>query len=168
MLETGFPFDSVQMPLNAFDAHFQSFEMQVLPELNKRGIAPLGMKPFCGHGDPVMNGVLSPDEALRYAMSLPVTTTITGMEKPYVLRQNVNIARNFQPMTAAEMQAVREKTKQTSADARYELYKVSLKFDNPQARIAHGFPIDTQQSEVQDMLAEQKNTGHPFRQVKPQ
>jgi hypothetical protein len=115
-----------------------------------------------------MNGVLSPDEALRYAMSLPVTTTITGMEKPFVLRQNVNIARNFKPMTAAEMQAVREKTQKAAADARYELYKVSLKFDNPEARIAHGFPIDTKQSEVQDMLAEQKNTGHPFRQPESQ
>ena len=70
-------------------------------------------------------------------------------------------------MTAAEMQAVREKTRQAAADARYELYKVSLKFDNPEARIAHGFPIDTQQSEVQDMLAEQKNNGRPFRQAKP-
>src|ERR1700733_14882367 len=100
MLETGFPFDSVQMPLNAFDANFQSFEKQVLPELNRRGIAALGMKPFNGHGEPITKGVISPDEALRYAMSLPVTTTITGMEKPYVLRQNVNIARNFTPMTA--------------------------------------------------------------------
>src|SRR6202041_1220991 len=116
MLETGFPFDSVQMPLNAFDAHFRSFEQQVLPELNRRGIAALGMKPFSGHGEPVTNGVLSPDEALRYAMSLPVTTTITGMEKPYVLRQNVNIARNFTPMTAVEMQAVRDKTRVAAAD----------------------------------------------------
>lgn len=168
MLETGFPFDSVQMPLNAFDANFQSFERQVLPELNRRGIAALGMKPFSGHGEPVVNGVVTADEALRYAMSLPVTTTITGMEKPYVLQQNLRIARNFKPMTEAEMQAVRDKTRQASADARYELYKVSLKFDNPEARIAHDFPIDTQQAEVKDMLAETKNTGHPFRQEKQQ
>jgi uncharacterized protein len=168
MLETGFPFDSVQMPLNAFDANFQSFERQVLPELNRRGIAALGMKPFSGHGEPVVNGVITADEALRYAMSLPVTTTITGMEKPYVLQQNLRIARNFKPMTEAEMQAVRDKTRQASADARYELYKVSLKFDNPEARIAHDFPRDTQQAEVKDMLAETKNTGHPFRQEKQQ
>jgi aryl-alcohol dehydrogenase-like predicted oxidoreductase len=168
MLETGFPFDSVQMPLNAFDANFQSFEHQVLPELNRRGIAALGMKPFSGHGEPVVNGVITADEALRYAMSLPVTTTITGMEKPYVLQQNLRIARNFKPMTEAEMQAVRDKTRQASADARYELYKVSLKFDNPEARIAHDFPLDTQQAEVKDMLAETKNTGHPFRHEKQQ
>src|ERR1700761_2120037 len=53
MLDTGFPFDSVQMPLNAFDANYRSFEKLVLPELNRRGIAPLGMKPISGHGDAV-------------------------------------------------------------------------------------------------------------------
>jgi predicted aldo/keto reductase-like oxidoreductase len=168
MLDTGFPFDSVQMPLNAFDANFQSFEQQVLPELNRRGIAALGMKPFNGHGEPVTNSVITAEEALRYAMSLPVTTTITGMEKPYVLQQNLQIARNFQPMTETEMQAVRDKTRQASADGRYELYKVSLKFDNPEARLAHDFPIDTKQSEIKDMLAATKNTGHPYRQKEQQ
>jgi predicted aldo/keto reductase-like oxidoreductase len=167
MLETGFPFDSVQMPLNAFDANFQSFEKQVLPELNRRNIAVLGMKPFNGHGEPILNGVITAEDALRYAMSLPVTTTITGMEKPHVLQQNLNIAKNFKPMTPEEMQSLREKTRALAADARYELYKVSLKFDNPEARTAHDFPIDTQQSEVKDMLAEIKNTGHPFRKEQP-
>jgi aryl-alcohol dehydrogenase-like predicted oxidoreductase len=164
MLATGFPFDSVQMPLNAFDANFHSFENQVLPELNRRGIAALGMKPFNGHGDPIIKGVITADEALRYAMSLPVTTTITGMEKPFVLQQNLRVARNFKPMTESEMQELRDRTKQASADGRYELYKVSLKFDNPEARFAHDFPIDTEQAEVKDILAAQKNTGHPFRQ----
>ena len=168
MLGTGFPFDSVQMPLNAFDANFHSFEKEVLPELNRRGIAALGMKPFNGHGEAVTKGVITADEALRYAMSLPVTTTITGMEKPYVLQQNLRIARNFKPMTPVEMQSVRDKTRQASADGRYELYKVSLKFDNPEARLAHDFPIDTQQAEIKDMLAESKNTGHPFRQKEQQ
>jgi aryl-alcohol dehydrogenase-like predicted oxidoreductase len=164
MLKTGFPFDAVQMPLNAFDANFHSFEKAVLPELNKRDIAALGMKPFSGNGEPVRKGVISAEEALRYAMSLPVTTTITGMEKPYVLQQNLRIATNFKPMTDAEMHSVREKVRMASADGRYELYKVSLKFDNPEARFAHDFPIDTQQMEIKDMLAESKNTGHPFRQ----
>jgi uncharacterized protein len=78
MLATGFPFDAVQMPLNAFDATFHSFETQVLPELNRRGIGALGMKPFSGKGEPLKKGLLTPDEALRYAMSLPVVTTITA------------------------------------------------------------------------------------------
>jgi uncharacterized protein len=162
MLNTGFPFDSVQMPLNAFDSNFKSFEQQVLPELNKRGIAALGMKPFNGHGDAIKAGVITAEEALRYAMSLPVATTISGVDNVGVLRQNLQIAQNFAPMTEAEMQALRERCKPEAADGRYELYKLSLKFDNPESRIAHAFPLDTQQEEVKDMLGVQENTGHPF------
>jgi predicted aldo/keto reductase-like oxidoreductase len=162
MLETGFPFDSVQMPLNAFDANYHSFTEQVLPELNKRGIAALGMKPISGHGGPVKQGVLTAEEALRYAMSLPVTTTVTGMDSLEVVRQALRVAQNFQPMQPAEMQALRDRCKPYAADGRFELYKLSLQFDNPEARIAHGFPLDTQQVEVQEMLGTAENTGRPF------
>ena len=162
MLATGFPFDSVQMPLNAFDANFRSFEQQVLPELNKRGIAALGMKPLNGHGEAIKNGVVTAEEALRYAMSLPVATTITGIDSMEVLEQNLRIAQNFTPMTEAEMNALRERCKPDAADGRYEVYKLSLRFDNPEARLAHGFPLDTTQSEVKDMLGSEMNTGHPF------
>jgi len=162
MLETGFPFDAVQMPLNAFDANFRSFEQQVLPELNKRGIAALGMKPLNRHGDAIKHGVVTAEEALRYAMSLPVATTITGIDSLEVLRQNLQIAQNFTPMTNSEMNALRERVKPESADGRFELYKLSLKFDNPEAREAHGFPLDTKQAEVKDMFGMEMNTGHPF------
>jgi aryl-alcohol dehydrogenase-like predicted oxidoreductase len=162
MLATGFPFDSVQMPLNAFDANFRSFEQQVLPELNKRGIAALGMKPLNGHGEAIKNGVVTAEEALRYAMSLPVATTITGIDSMEVLEQNLRIAQSFTPMTEAEMNALRERCKPDAADGRYEVYKLSLRFDNPEARLAHGFPLDTTQSEVKDMLGSELNTGHPF------
>ncbi len=162
MLSTGFPFDSVQMPLNAFDANFRSFEQQVLPELNKRGIAALGMKPLSGHGDAIKHGVITAEESLRYAMSLPVATTITGIDSLEVLHQNLEIAQNFTPFSEAEMSALRERCEPDAADGRYELYKLSLKFDNPESRLAHGFPLDTQQSEVKDMLGAQMNTGHPF------
>jgi uncharacterized protein len=167
MLKTGFPFDAVQMPLNAFDSSFRSFEKQVLPELIKRGIAVLGMKPLNGHGEAIKNGVVTAEEALRYAMSLPgVTTTITGMDSLDVLHQNLRIAQNFTPMSESEMNELRDRCKQDAADGRYELYKLSLKFDNPEARLAHGFPLDTQQSEVQDMLGATQNTGHPFPEKK--
>jgi predicted aldo/keto reductase-like oxidoreductase len=168
MIETGFPFDAVQMPLNAFDAHFLSFADQVLPELQRRGIAALGMKPLSGHGEPIVQGELSAEEALRYAMSLPVATTITGMDKLEVLRQNVKIARGFQPMTTAEMQALRERTRSSAGDGRYELYKVSLKFDNPEARMAHGFPLDEQSVEVKEMMKATENTGFPSPDMKQQ
>jgi len=171
MLATGFPFDAVQMPLNPFDASFQSFEQMVLPELNKRGIAALGMKPFTGKGEPLKTGLLSfgvitPEEALRYAMSLPVTTTITGMDKLEILHQNLKIAQNFEPMSTSEMDALREKCRSYAADGRYEHYKTSLQYDNPEARWAHGFPVDDQQIEIKEMLKESQNTGLPFPEVK--
>jgi len=162
MLATGFPFDSVQMPLNPFDAQFRSFEQRVIPELTRRGIAVLGMKPLQGKGDAIRKGAIGVEDALRYAMSLPVTTTITGMDKPEILQQNLKIAQGFQPMTAAEMQKLRDSVKEYAADGRFELYKVSLKFDNPEARIAHEFPLDMEQAEVKEMLGASENTGRPY------
>jgi predicted aldo/keto reductase-like oxidoreductase len=152
MLATGFPFDSVQMPLNVFDSNFHSFEQQVLPELNRRGIAVLGMKPICGHGAPVQKGVLTGEEALRYAVSLPVTTTITGIDKPGALDQALKVAQGFEPMQPQAMQLLRDRCRQYAVDGRFELYRLSLQFDNPEACLAHGFPLDMQQVEVGEML----------------
>jgi aryl-alcohol dehydrogenase-like predicted oxidoreductase len=153
MLSYKFPFDTVQMPLNCFDASYHSFERDVLPEAVRQGIAPLGMKPMTGKGDPIKAGIVKPEEMLRYAMSLPgVAVTITGMESRERLDQNARIARAFKPMNAREMQALRDRCVGTAADGRFELYKVSLKFDNPEARLAHEFPIDAQQMEVKEEL----------------
>src|SRR3954464_8581759 len=93
MLSYDFPFDTVQMPLNCFDASFRSFEQRVLPELLRRGIAPIGMKSMSGEGQPGKKRAGSPEEALRYAMSLPVATTVSGVDSLRVLRQNIAIAR---------------------------------------------------------------------------
>ncbi len=166
MLSTGFPFDAVQMPLNPFDGAFRSFEKMVLPELQRRQIAVLGMKPFGGKGEPIKKAVLTPEEALRYAMSLPVTTTITGMEKLDILHQNLKIAQSFKAMSTAEMQELRERLQSLAADGRFEHYKVSLQFDNPEARLAHNFPLDDQQMEIKQMLKEADNTGKPYPEVK--
>jgi aryl-alcohol dehydrogenase-like predicted oxidoreductase len=165
MLKTGFPFDAVQMPLNPFDGTFRSFEQKVLPVLNRRSIAALGMKPLSGRGDAIKKGAITAEESLRYAMSLPVTTTITGMEKPEILRQNLKIAQNFKPFSAAEMQALRDRVKEYAGDGRFELYKTSLKFDNPEARMAHEYPLDEKQAEVKEMLKWSVNSGHPFPKV---
>jgi hypothetical protein len=111
----------------------------------------------------IKQGVLTPEETLRYAMSLPgVTTTITGMEKLDVLRQNLKVAQGFEPLMPAEMDVLRDRCREHAADGHFELYKVSLKFDNPEARLAHGFPLDTQQKEVKEMMVETENTGHPY------
>ena len=78
---------------------FRSFETQVLPELHRRGIAPLGMKPLAVRHPAIKKGVVTAEESLRYAMSLPVATTITGMDKLDVVEQNLKIAQNFKPMS---------------------------------------------------------------------
>ena len=152
MIEMGYPFDTVQMPLNPLDYSFFSFEKQVLPEANRRGIAVLGMKSMAGTGDAIKKGLLTPEEMLRYAMSLPVATTISGIDKSEVLEQNLDVARGFAPMQPSEMQELRERCAVMAGDGHFEPYKVSLKFDNPQTRIPHGFAIDNQQKEVQEML----------------
>ena len=165
MLNTGFPFDAVQMPLNPFDANFFSFEKKVLPVLVERGIAPLGMKPIGGHGEPVRGGVFTAEELLRYAMSLPVATTITGVSEPHILEQNLKVAQTFVPMTTQEMEVMRERAKPYSGDGHFELYKTSIKFDNPEARLAHEFPIDMQSVEVKQMVYSTSNSGRPYPDV---
>lgn len=140
MLAHNYPFDTVQMPLNCFDATFRSFEQQVLPELLRRGIAPLGMKSMGGAGDAVKKRVVTPAEALRYAMSLPVAATVSGIDSLKVLHQNLRIAGDFQPMSAGEMQALRSRCAKEAADGHFELYKTSKKFDGPPGRKQHKFP----------------------------
>ena len=140
MLQHGFPFDACQLPLNCFDAGFRSFERQVLPELVRRGIAPLGMKPICGDGDPAKKRAVKATDALRYAMSLPVATTITGIDSMKVLRQNLAVARGFTPLAEAEMEALRRQSAELAADGRFELYKTTAKHEGPVGRKEHGFP----------------------------
>src|SRR5207253_797537 len=153
MINRGYPFDTVQMPLNCLDATFRSFERHVLPELTKRGIGVLGMKSMGGTADAIKKGVVKAEEMLRYAMSLPVATTISGIDKMEVLEQNLKVARGFKPMTEGEMQALRDRCAKYAADGRFESYKVSLRFDNPQARIPHDFPLDPKQKEVKEEFA---------------
>ncbi|MGB2667270.1 MAG: aldo/keto reductase, partial [Candidatus Acidiferrum sp.] len=140
MLAHDYAFDTVQMPLNCFDATYRSFEQQVLPELQRRGIAALGMKSLGGDGQPIQYGVVRAEEALRYAMSLPVATTICGIDSLDVLRQNVGIARDFRPMASQEMQALRERCRPCSGDGHLELFKTTKKYDGRVGREQHGYP----------------------------
>ncbi len=139
MLAHDFPFDSCQMPLNGFDASFRSFEQRVLPEVLRQGIAPLGMKSL-GAGQAVKKRAVAVADALRYAMSLPVVTTVSGIDSMKVLRQNLKIARNFKPMTDTEMAVYRRRCAERAADGRFELYKVTAQHDGAEGRSEHGIP----------------------------
>ena len=140
MLSHSFPFDTVQMPLNCLDATFRSFETKVLPEVNGRGIAALGMKSLGGSGELVREGAVVVTMGLRYAMSLPVAVTISGIDSLDVLHQNLEVARGFKPLSAAEMQSIRDACRLDASDGHLELFKTTKKYDGDLGREMHGFP----------------------------
>jgi len=144
MLSHNFPFDTVQMPLNCLDATFRSFEANVLPEVNRRGIAALGMKSLGGSGELVREGAVMVTIGLRYAMSLPVAVTISGIDSLNILRQNLEVARGFQPFSAAEMQTIRDGCRFDAADGHMELFKTTKIYDGDLGREMHGFPSSTE------------------------
>jgi len=139
MLSRGYAFDSVQMPLNCFDATYRSFEKRVLPEVIKRGMAALGMKSMGGGGEPLLEGAVTPEEALSYAMSLPVAVTISGIDALSVLRQNLAVARGFTQLAEKQMQALRDRCAAAAADGHLELYKSTMKYDGDVGREQHGY-----------------------------
>jgi aryl-alcohol dehydrogenase-like predicted oxidoreductase len=142
MLAHDFTFDTCQLPLNCFDASFRSFEERVLPVLLRRGIAPLGMKSLSGDGRQVKKNVVTAEEALRYAMSLPVATTISGIDSMRILRQNLRVAAGFTPMSRRQMEALRKRVREEAEDGRFELYKTTATHDGKIGRKQHGFPSD--------------------------
>jgi predicted aldo/keto reductase-like oxidoreductase len=140
MLSFGFPFDACQLPLNGLDATFRSFQSLVLPELARQRIAAIGMKSLGGDGRIISKKAARVDEALRYAMSLPVCTTVSGIDSLQVLRQNVRIARAFLPMSARERARYERRLSGVAEDGRFELYKTSAEQEGDVGRRQHGFP----------------------------
>jgi predicted aldo/keto reductase-like oxidoreductase len=125
----GFVFDTVQMPLNVMDAHYRSFQHQVLPVLLERDIGVLGMKPL-GDGVLLESGVVSARECLRYSLSLPTSVVITGCESVGVLEQALDVGMRFVPLSAEERQALLSRTALAAADGKFERFKTSDFFDS--------------------------------------
>lgn len=130
-----FHFDTVQMPLNVMDAHFRSFTHEVLPVLNREGIAPLGMKCFGDHFILESNTV-KPMECLHYCLNLPISVQITGIDSPQILDQAIEAATTFKPMSQAEVASILDRTRPAAMTGKFELYKTTAHFDgtahNPQ------------------------------------
>ncbi|HTZ59506.1 MAG TPA: aldo/keto reductase [Acidobacteriaceae bacterium] len=139
MIETadkhGFTFDTVQMPVNALDEHYDSFQQKVIPVAQKHGMAILGMKPLANGAIPKTNTVTAV-QALHYAMSVPVTVTITGCDSMQVLQQALGVARNFKPLDEQQKIAILQKTAPVAGAGKFEAYKSSQIYDgtanNPQ------------------------------------
>jgi len=131
----GFTFDTVQMPLNVMDAHFNSFTTLVVPELVRRNIGVLGMKPL-GGGIILKSNTVSAEDCLRYALSLPTSVVISGCDSMDRLEQTLRVARGFQQLTQAQMNDILGKTQVAAKNGEFELYKTSNRFDgtirNPQ------------------------------------
>jgi len=124
----GFRFDAVQLPLNVMDAHYLSFEQKVLPVLIKNDIGVLGMKSM-GAGDILKSGVVTPEECLRYSLSLPTSVVISGMDSKKILQKNVALARSFRRLSADERKELLARTAPEAKDGKHELFKTSHKFD---------------------------------------
>jgi len=139
LLSQGFPWDSVQMPLNVLDAHYRSFEQEILPLLNEQGIAVIGMKSNAG-GHLAKTGI-SATEGLRYAMSLPVTTVVSGMTSMDELRQNLAVAEGFTPLSAGERDALLERSRPHATDGEFEPFKTTRDFDAKWGRLANDYPL---------------------------
>lgn len=140
MLSQGFPWDAVQMPLNVLDAHYESFEREILPLCQEQGIAVIGMKAFAA-GELFESGSdVTPAEALRYAMSLPVATVVSGMDTMEILEQNLAVARSFTPLTTDERSALLARTKAYATGA-HETFKTTRKYDANEGRVAHAHPL---------------------------
>jgi len=124
----GFTFDTVQMPLNVMDAHYRSFEKAVLPELVRRGTGVLGMKSMA-NGILLKSKTVTPVECLHYALNLPTSVVITGVDSMEILDQACEAVRAFRPMSDEEVRSMLSKTAVAAADGGYEPFKTSSIFD---------------------------------------
>jgi len=133
MLETakknGFRFDAVQMPLNLFDAQYRSFEQMVLPELVAENIGVLGMKSL-GGGVLLKSKMVTPMQCLHYALTLPTSVVITGIDSPKILKQALEAAATFRPLNKKEIAQMRASSAEAAAKGEFELFKTTSIYDS--------------------------------------
>ena len=140
MLGQGFPWDTLQMPVNALDAHFESFEREILPIAQAQDVGVIGMKSLAsGH---LLDGTdLTPQEAIAYSLSLPISTLCVGVDSMAVLEQDLAIARGFEPISAAERARILARTAPHAVGGRHEPFKTSHDYEGNEARREHGLPV---------------------------
>ena len=140
MLDQGFPWDTLQMPVNALDAHFESFEREILPIALAQDIGVVGMKSLAsGH---LLTGTdLTPQEAIAYSLSLPISTLCVGVDSMAVLDQDLAIGRGFQPLSTEERERILARSAPHAAGGRLEPFKTTHDFEGTEARREHGLPL---------------------------
>jgi predicted aldo/keto reductase-like oxidoreductase len=134
--------DTVQMPINVCDYFYRSFVHEVVPEANKRGIAPIGMKSLAGgrqhQGRLVAENVCTANEARRYALSQDIASLVVGIDSMEVLQQDLTMARTFQPMGKEELDRLLAKVRPVAGDGRHERFKSTQFFDGIHHQRQHG------------------------------
>ncbi|HWA97541.1 MAG TPA: aldo/keto reductase [Pirellulales bacterium] len=143
MIDKPYAWATAQMPINLLDANYRSFQKQVVPVCNERGIGVLGMKSLGGgfpKGKFVEEAKLDAITCRRYALSLPISSLVVGITSREDLQQELGIARNFKPMPADELAQLVARTRDLAGDGRYEWFKSTQSFDGPYHRKQHGFP----------------------------
>jgi predicted aldo/keto reductase-like oxidoreductase len=140
MLEYDFPWDTLQMPVNVFDAHFNSFSRTIFPLAAARGVGVIGMKSLAS-GKIVTEGGLTPQEAIRYALSEPVSTLCVGVDSMAVLEQDLAIGRGFTPLSDDERASILTRAFPHALDGQHEAFKTSHDFEGNEARAVHGLPL---------------------------
>ncbi len=144
MLAKPHDWDSAQMPINVLDASYRSFQNEVVPICLKQNVGVIGMKGLAGghpQGRLLSHVGLTAEECYRYCLSLPVSTQVVGINTMEQLRQDIALARGFQPMTESERKALRDRVREQAGDGRHELFKSSKQFDGPHHRKQHGFEL---------------------------
>jgi aryl-alcohol dehydrogenase-like predicted oxidoreductase len=124
----GSRFDAVQLPLNVMDAHYRSFARLVVPELVRQGVGVLGMKSL-GNGIILKSGAVTAIECLHYALNLPTSVVITGIDSMAILDQAFEAARTFRPMGEAEVDSLMARTAGAGSRGEFELFKTTSIFD---------------------------------------
>lgn len=130
--ENGYKFDAAQMPINVMDAHFRSFSKLVVPELVKQGIGVLAMKTLA-NGSIVKSKTVTPIEAIQYALNLPTSVVICGIDSMEILDQAIEAVTTFKPFTDEQLDALLAKTAKAAAKGEFEPFKTSSIYDGTAA-----------------------------------
>ncbi len=136
--------DTCELPINVCDHFYRSFRNELLPELLNRNIGPIGIKSLGGGnlangGVFVRKNVVTPDEAIRYSLSQPISSLVVGIDSLEILKQDVKIAREFKPLEGAELEALLNRIRPLAGDGRFEEFKSMQTYDGPYHREQHGF-----------------------------
>jgi predicted aldo/keto reductase-like oxidoreductase len=147
MLGKGYDWATAQMPINVMDFFYRSFQKEVVPVCLTRDVGIIGMKSLGGGGRSggiiLQNTKLTPEQCLKFALDTPISSLVRGWMTLDQMMADIQTARSFKPLSAAEKGEILMLAEPHAGDGRYELFKSTQRFDNPLYRKMHGFPEES-------------------------